>query len=395
VKPTISTGSERTWSSFFHVLQGARGIFVVNDPKYDRSALPIDSSFGGKCKLVGLLKSRQLGLIQNARSPRPFNYAWYAFADTNFVSYCNAVYSGKSLGANSDAFNAAGDYLMTKRDNLGAICYMVENFERRHLPQMESGLKGFVAFKYADEDTFRRTRKICPTISESELGRMMTNVMAGLETPDFKTVYETMKLHYLISRVALTKIAAIEFSLGHRKSAKQKLLSLLEYFHDQVAILPQNELVVAWRYYQLKSPFFKKIQRNARGLLDSIRSMSWDLAHWRNIMTVVTANSHLEIDANFPIPYFLTFDQEFATLLQQLQLKGIIFLASGTRYIAVPDSQSLQSFSEVLEDAEHLLTSAAVADRQQRRPAYNALMSHFERLAQSAGQELAALVSNN
>jgi hypothetical protein len=100
----------RTWSSFFHDLQGARGIFVVGDPQYERPALPMDRSFGGKCNLVGLLKSRQLGLIQNARSPRPFNYAWYAFADTNFVSYCNAVYSGKSLGANSDSFNAAGDY---------------------------------------------------------------------------------------------------------------------------------------------------------------------------------------------------------------------------------------------------------------------------------------------
>ncbi len=204
----------RTWSRFFYDLQGARGIFVVGDPKYDRVALPMDSSFAGRCNLVGLLKSRHLGLIQNARSTRPFNYAWYAFADTNFVSYCNAVYSGKSLGANTDAFNAAADYLMTKRDSLGAIYYMVENFERRHLPQMESGLKGFVAFKFADEETFRRARTICPTISESELAKMVANVMASLETPDFKSIYEGMKLYYLSSRVVLTKIAAIEFGLG-------------------------------------------------------------------------------------------------------------------------------------------------------------------------------------
>ncbi len=68
------------------------------------------------------------------------------------------------------------------------------------------------------------------------------------------------------------------------------------------------------------------IQRNASDLLGSIHSMSWDLAHWRNIMMLVTANSHHGIDANFPVPYFLTFDQAFATLLRQLQLRGSFFL---------------------------------------------------------------------
>jgi hypothetical protein len=186
-------------------------------------------------------------------------------------------------------------------------------------------------------------------------------------------------------------------NFGNGKSAKQKLLSLLEYCHDEVAMLPQTEMLAAWRFYELKSqePFFKMIQRNASDLLGSIHSMSWDLAHWRNIMTVVTTESHLGISAPFPIPYFLTFDQGFASLLKQLQLKGIIFLVSGIRYIVVPDNHNLQSFSDVLEDAEHLLTPAAVANRQQRRPAHDALAQHFERLAQSTSQELAALIGKN
>lgn len=137
----------RTWSRFFYDLQGARGVFVVGDPKYDRPLLPTDTSFEAKCSLVGLLKSRQIGLIQDARSTRPFNYAGHIFADTNFVSYCNTIYSGKSLGANADAFYAAGDYLMTKRDGLGAICYLIENFEQRHHPQVKNSIKAFAAFK--------------------------------------------------------------------------------------------------------------------------------------------------------------------------------------------------------------------------------------------------------
>lgn len=387
----------RTWSHFFYDLQGARGVFVVGDPKYDRPLLPTDASFETKCSLVGLLKSRQIGLIQDARSTRPFNYAGHIFADTNFVSYCNTVYSDKSLGANADAFYAAGDYLMTKRDRLDPICYLIENFERRHHPQVKNSIKSFTAFKFADTEVFRNDRKFRPTISEDKLDEMATGLLASLETPDFKIIYDTMKLSYLSSRVLLTKIAAIELSLGNGKSAKQKLLTLLEYCHDEIAMLPQTEMLAAWRFYELKSqePFFKMIQRNASDLLGSIHSMSWDLAHWRSIMTVVTTESHLGISAPFPIPYFLTFDQGFASLLKQLQLKGIIFLASGIRYIVVPDNQNLQSFSDVLEAAEHLLTPAAVANRQQRRPAHDALAQHFERLVQSASQELTALIGKN
>jgi hypothetical protein len=266
----------QTWSHFFYDLQGARGVFVVGDPKYDRPLLPTDTSFEAKCNLVGLLKSRQIGLIQDARSTHPFKYAGHIFADTNFVSYCNTVYSGKSLGANADAFYAAGDYLTTKRDGLGAICYLIENFEQRHHPQVKNSIKAFAAFKFADTKTFRDDRKIRPTISEDKLNEMATGILASLETPDFKIIYETMKLSYLSCRVLLTKIAAIELNFGNRKSAKQKLLSLLEYCHDEVAMLPQTEMLAAWRFYELKSqePFFKMIQRNASDLLGSIHSMS-------------------------------------------------------------------------------------------------------------------------
>jgi hypothetical protein len=80
-----------------------------------------------------------------------------------------------------------------------------------------------------------------------------------------------------------------------------------------------------------------------------------------------------------------------------LQLNGIVFLGSGTRFIAVPDNrnQNLQSLSDVLEAAEHLLTPAAIANRQRRRPADDILATHFERLAESASQELATLVGKN
>jgi hypothetical protein len=387
----------QVWSHYSYDLEGAREVFVVDETKHDEPLLPTDVSFKGKCFLTSLLKSRQLGSIQNPSSPRRFNYCWYALADTNFVSYCNAAYSGKSLGPLADAFYAAGDYLMTKRGNLRALCFLVENFDRRFLTQVKESMKAFAAFKFADPEAFRRNRVIHPTVPEKRLEEMATSVLAVLETPDFKTIYGPMKQYHLLSCIALTRIAAIDFSSRKGKPAKQKFLKLLEYFDKEVTMLPQIELLVAWRYYELKSqePFFNTIQRNAGDLLGSIRSMAWDLAHWRNALMLATATGHLGINANVPIPYFLTFDQAFAGLLRHLQLKGVIFLGSGTRYIAIPDNQNLQSFSDVVEEAEHLLTPAAVTDRQKRRPADHALASHFELLARAAQEELVAIINGS
>ena len=65
----------QTWSRFFHDLEAARGIFVVDDPRCEKALLPTDTLFGGKCALLGLLKGRCLALIQNTGSSRPFNYS--------------------------------------------------------------------------------------------------------------------------------------------------------------------------------------------------------------------------------------------------------------------------------------------------------------------------------
>ena len=380
-----------TWSRFYYDLVGAKGVFVVNDSKYEKPLLPLDAIFKSKCFLKGWLKSRRLGLIQNSGSSTPFTYGGYILADTNFVSYCNCVFLGKDLGDNTEAFHAVSNYLMPNRAGLVAICYMVENFHQRTLPQVRESIKAFAAFKFADPEAFSKTGKIVPTISESRLQEIINSVLADMESQDFKTLYERMRQNYLVGKIALTQMAVIEFGSNKQRTLQGKLLELLKFFDKEVSMLPQLELIVACKYFELRNnePFFKKIQRNSKELLFSINSMAWDIAHWRNAMDLMLVTSVTGNGPYFPIPYFLTFDAGFAALLGQIQLNGVIFHGQNRLYEAIHDLNLFQTLSCVFEgEGEQIISPDAISKRKSRLAAIDNHTTHLEHLVQTCIQKL-------
>jgi hypothetical protein len=77
------------WGDHYEDLQGARGIFVVDDPKHEL-ILPGDRDFGA----TGFLRWE-------------FRYSAPIFCDTNFVSYCGVFFAGRHLKANEEGFREA------------------------------------------------------------------------------------------------------------------------------------------------------------------------------------------------------------------------------------------------------------------------------------------------
>ena len=61
---------------------------------------------------------------------------------------------------------------------------------------------------------------------------------------------------------------------------------LLMSLHDKLGRLPQFEIYVAHRFFLLSSrePFFSPVQQNSTNLDRKIRSIAWDLAHWRSLL---------------------------------------------------------------------------------------------------------------
>ena len=96
------------------------------------------------------------------------------------------------------------------------------------------------------------------------------------------------------------------FFEGRCKETATLFFELLKFLHDELARLPQFEIYVAHRFFLLSSrePFFSPVQQNAMDLDRKIRSMAWDLTHWRSLFEM------LAIGASFvgatPFPFFRT-----------------------------------------------------------------------------------------
>ncbi len=119
------------WSRNADLLNAARGVFVVDEPKFEKPSLPGNQNFGKTGFLRNWMADTRLVLIQDYRGDRPFRYSAHVFCDTNFVSFCGAFYSGRDLGGNAQGFAEALEFLTPISEALSALPYLVENAERR------------------------------------------------------------------------------------------------------------------------------------------------------------------------------------------------------------------------------------------------------------------------
>jgi hypothetical protein len=107
------------WVQHCHELMGARGIFVVDDPKYNLT-LPGDHNFGTTRFLRCLMGSTRLLNIQNKEGAREFRYSAPIFCDTNFISFRGTFFNGRDLKANADGFQEAVKFLLPIKNSLTA-----------------------------------------------------------------------------------------------------------------------------------------------------------------------------------------------------------------------------------------------------------------------------------
>jgi len=185
---------------------------------------------------------------------------------------------------------------------------------------------------------------------------------------DFRTLHTWVKDHYLWSRIVLIK-AALPFFEGRCKETTTLFLELLKFLHDELARLPQFEIHVAHRFFLLSSrePFFSPVQQNTMDLDRKIRSMAWDLAHWRSLFEMLVIGAPFVGATPFPIPHFLSFDRRFVKLTEAFQLSGLIYAANGRRCEHIYSEALWRPVSNLVgEERRQLCTEEAIRDRQRR-----------------------------
>jgi hypothetical protein len=319
-----------TWSEYYHDLAGARGIFVVDDPKHALT-LPDDHDFGGKGFLRSLMGSTQLLNIQNQEDAREYRYSAPIFCDTNFVSFCGAFFSGRDLGSNADSFREAVNFLLPIANNLNATAYTMENAENSDTDKIRESLIGFAAMTRTPVEYFKRHQTFTMTKGD-ELGQIVDKFLETMRGSDFHTVQGMVKERYTLARVILLKSTLITFT-SRESAVESRMRELFRFLHEEFARFPQFGIYVAFRFFSLnaKEPFFSSVQQNASALDRTLDSMAWDLAHWMTLFDVTNIFSSKPPITAFPVPHFLSFDRRFIRLTETFKLDGIIYAGKGKR----------------------------------------------------------------
>ncbi len=318
------------WLHHYSSLAGARGVFCVKEERYDKPDLPENRDYGGRGFLRSRMASKRLLLIQSCERARERRYSAPIFCDRNFVSYCEAFCGERRLSQNSDAFRDAVTYLLPRAEQTSAFPYMVENVENSDREKVRATLRAFAAFKLTPPEYFASHGRFLTARGELTADDIADGCLEVMGKADFRTLQTWVKDHYLWSRIVLIK-AALLFFAGRCRNTTTLFFELLKFLHDELARLPRFEIYVAHRFLLLSSrePFFSPVQQNAMDLDRKIRSMAWDLAHWRSLFEMLAIGASFVGATPFPIPHFLSFDRRFVKLTEAFQLSGVIYAANG------------------------------------------------------------------
>ena len=318
------------WLHHYSSLAGARGVFCVKEQRYDKPDLPQNRDFGGSGFLRSWMASKRLLLIQSSEGARDRRYSAPIFCDSNFVSYCEAFCGQRSLSENSDAFRDAVTYLLPIAEETSAFPYMVENAENPDREKVRATLRAFAAFKLTPPEYFASQDRFLTARDELTEHDIADGCLELMGRADFRTLHTWVKDHYLLSRIVLIKAALLSFE-GRRKNTSTLFFELLKFLHDELGRLPRFEIYVAHRFFLLSSrePFFSPVQQDAMDFDRKIRSMAWDLAHWRSLFEMLVICASSVGATTFPIPHFLSFDRRFVKLVEAFQLSGLIYPANG------------------------------------------------------------------
>ena len=354
------------WAEHSEALEEARGLFVVDDPAYE-CTLPGNRNFGETGFLRNLMASNRLILIQSESVGDDFSYSPVIFADTNFVSFCEAFQASRDLGLNDTAFRQCAAFLQPLRQSTTPYPYLLENADHPNKDKVRSTLLAFAAFKFAADPLSKQGifRYEC---SGSDLEKFADDAMQMMESKDFKAVHSWAKHYFLWARIILLKATLIVFE-NTTNNAEEKFYTLLKFLHERLARILQLETNVAYRYFLLNSqePFFNPLQQNSRRVDRSIRSMAWDLAHWRMLFDISTVISSRPEKNPFPLPHFVSFDRRFVRLIDGFHLDGVIFSKRMRRCEQFFTHSRLREMSDVLQGiCGEFQKPESVRDRQAR-----------------------------
>ncbi|GGL73278.1 hypothetical protein GCM10010840_09120 [Deinococcus aerolatus] len=244
--------------------------------------------------------------------------------DLNLIKYISNCIFGYNNDTSFIAFHTI-KYLVENNINYDFNLFYWENHEALNHDQIYSSnnflnnMKAIEIMKDLDEAYFLRTGKIRAKCNKATILQRIDDVVINKQRmsiidPNFYS--NLWRLTYL------SMLITIYLKYSSRKSNTYKLSQLLEIYDKEIGLMLLRDFSYA-RYF-LENPslsFFSFIQPNNPKLFKKLRSLAWDL-HISRILERFSAAPH---NANFMIPYVMTYDKRYSNMLKVFKIESLLF----------------------------------------------------------------------
>ncbi len=248
--------------------------------------------------------------------------------DTQAVSYLKNVFVKYDQIPECEKIRELIQYLQLPEVNYSCLPYLIENAAKKEdLDYIEcyKNIYSFMLFKAFNYEKLLQVGICEYNKLEEEISIDADGLYHDMRSERFAQYYgdffEMQKSVYIL----LLKAICIELT-NSKKSAKNKMVELLDFINNKLGFIPERELEICYHYFNHEDAtkkFFKRVQKNSNNLLETISGMAWDLVHIRLIESEFLARPVDE--ARYAIHMLLTFDNGLKEILQINPIEQIAF----------------------------------------------------------------------
>ncbi|GGE79596.1 hypothetical protein [Priestia taiwanensis] len=295
-------------------------------------------------------------MLQNPSAQIQYDYS--IMLDTNYTSYIRTFlkrYNESNFSQESVYLTL--DYLLRKDFNYDYTFYLMENYKNlflageksftisnpHHLKVYEN-LYYLELFKSINHQKYLEEKKIEFLISTNE-ARQNTDQMIDIF---YKNKYKDMLGMFvdLHANITLLLIGIWKIKFSSKASAKNKMNKLLDFVINEVGIIFERELIIAFKYFEdgKSVSMLNKVNKggNSKELLKKIENIAWDFL----VPRVMEVQISIHKEKSYYIPFFLSHDKALKELMELFKIKGILIHNQTNEYIPFSELNTTEFFKE-------------------------------------------------
>ena len=262
--------------------------------------------------------------------------------DTQFVSYIEKYFQNKRF-EDEIKFEEILYKLIDNNINVDYIPYLIENLSKgTPIEGVRQNLKEVIRFFCLDKNSSLLIKNM-KVSNEQDFLKKYNSISNSLNNNNSKLLYNNFNYMHKSLYLILLNIVYIN---KKENTFIQKIDKLLSFMHYDMNAIFARELIIASKFYELddKVIFFGKVREINKKTIPRLKNMAWDLALIR--MLEYSFKLRPNLNAEFYISYFLTFDKGLSQIIDFFPLKTIFTLEKDNFFQTIPYIEIINFFKQ-------------------------------------------------